>query len=69
MCGAGAGWDGLRGGLEVCGCGVGAGKISQTRGCGAGLNFAAAGREGTKNFKSRRTLTLNPLIDKNVTKR
>jgi len=30
-CGAGAGWDGLRGdcGLEVCG--AGAGKISQTR--------------------------------------
>ena len=30
--GAGAGWDGLRGGcgLEVCGCGAGAGKISPT---------------------------------------
>jgi len=28
----GAGWDGVRGGrgLEVCGCGTGAGKISQT---------------------------------------
>ena len=29
----GRGWDGVRGGrgLEVCGCGVGEGKIPQTR--------------------------------------
>jgi len=31
QCGAGAGWEGLRGGcrLEVCGCGPGAGKNFQ----------------------------------------
>ena len=44
----GAGWDGLWGrcGLEVCGCGAGAGKISQI----------PAGWERTKNFNPLRTL-------------
>jgi len=37
-CGAGAGWDGLRGGCGLEVCGVGAGKISQTP--------AGAGRGG-----------------------
>ena len=60
LCGACAGWGGLRDGcgLEVCGCRAGAGKISQIpAGAGrAGLNFAGAGRERTKNFSPRRTL-------------
>ena len=49
-CAAGAGWDGLWGGcgLEVCGGGAGAGKISQIP--------AGAGRKRTKNFNPRRTL-------------
>ena len=53
---AGAGWDGLRGvcGIDVCGCR--AGKISHTSGCGAGLNFASAGRDRTKILIPRRTL-------------
>jgi len=29
QCGTGAGWEGARGGLEVCRCGAGSGKISQ----------------------------------------
>ena len=39
MCGAGAGWDGLRGRceLELCGCGAGGANFSNSWGCGAGL--------------------------------
>jgi len=37
--------------LQVCGCGK---KFSNS--CGAGLNFAGAGRARTKNFNPRRTL-------------
>ena len=46
-CGAGAGWDGLRGGCGLEVCGVGADKISIP---------AGAGRERTKKFNPRRTL-------------
>ena len=38
--GRGLGWSAGRGGLEVCGCGAGANKISQT--------LAGAGRVRTK---------------------
>jgi len=51
--GIGTGWDGVRGGIEVCE--VGAGKISPTP-AGAGLNFANAERKQTKNFNPGRTL-------------
>ena len=40
--GAGAGWDGPRGG-----CGQ---NLSNSCGCGAGLNFAGAVRVWTQNF-------------------
>jgi len=43
----------------VCGCGAGAGKISQTpAGAGwGGFKFCRYGAEQTKNFNLRRTLT------------
>jgi len=43
-----AGWDGVRDGSEQ--------NFSNSCGCGAGLNFAGAGRKRTKNFNLRRTL-------------
>jgi len=48
-CGAGAGWEGLRGVLG------GRGQ-DFSNSCRAGLNFAGARRERTKNFNPRRTL-------------
>ena len=60
--GRGLGWSVGRSryGLEVCGCGAGAGKISRTP---AGLNFEGAGRERTKNFNPHRTLVSSEISD------
>jgi len=47
------GWGGR--GLETCGCGARAGKISQIPAAVGGLNFAGVRRERTKDFNSRST--------------
>jgi len=55
--GCGLGWSAGRVRVGSVGVRGGSGQdFSNSCGCGAGLNFAGAGRERTKNFNPRRTL-------------
>jgi len=53
QCESGACWEGLQGGLGVCGCGVGARKIFQIPACGVrgGFKICGCGAAADKKFQ------------------